>query len=473
MDFIMAINDKVNAFVWGPIMLALLVGTGVYLSVRVGFIQVGKFGYMWKNTIGTLFDGKHKDKLVDGITPFQAVSTALASTVGTGNITGIATAITIGGPGAVFWMWVSAFFGMVTKYSEILLALTFREKNAKGENVGGPMYYIENGLGWKWMAVLFAIFAALASFGIGNMTQSNSIAQALEQTFSIPTWISGVIVAIVVAVVILGGIKSIASVNEKVVPFMAAFYIVCAVIVLIVNFQNIPHAFALIFENAFTLPSAAGGAAGYTIVMAMRYGFARGVFSNEAGLGSAPIAHAASSTQDPVEQGLWGIFEVFLDTIVICTLTALVVLTSGLWNTSGLDGAPLSIAAFNQAIPHIGGYGVTIGMVLFATSTMFGWSYYGEKALEYLFKSTSAGTIRVVIIVYRCLFVIAAVVGAIGGLKAVWAIADTLNGLMAIPNLIALLALSGVVIKTTKKGFERRKNNENYPEGECNWPDCY
>ena len=254
---------------------------------------------------------------------------------------------------------------------------------------------------------------------------------------------------------------------------MAAFYIVCAVIVLIVNFQNIPHAFALIFENAFTLPSAAGGAAGYTIVMAMRYGFARGVFSNEAGLGSAPIAHAASSTQDPVEQGLWGIFEVFLDTIVICTLTALVVLTSGLWNTSGLDGAPLSIAAFNQAIPHIGGYGVTIGMVLFATSTMFGWSYYGEKALEYLFKSTSAGTIRVVIIVYRCLFVIAAVVGAIGGLKAVWAIADTLNGLMAIPNLIALLALSGVVIKTTKKGFERRKNNENYPEGECNWPDCY
>lgn len=335
-------------------MLALLVGTGVYLSVRVGFIQVGKFGYMWKNTIGTLFDGKHKDKLVDGITPFQAVSTALASTVGTGNITGIATAITIGGPGAVFWMWVSAFFGMVTKYSEILLALTFREKNAKGENVGGPMYYIENGLGWKWMAVLFAIFAALASFGIGNMTQSNSIAQALEQTFSIPTWISGVIVAIVVAVVILGGIKSIASVNEKVVPFMAAFYIVCAVIVLIVNFQNIPHAFALIFENAFTLPSAAGGAAGYTIVMAMRYGFARGVFSNEAGLGSAPIAHAASSTQDPVEQGLWGIFEVFLDTIVICTLTALVVLTSGLWNTSGLDGAPLSIAAFNQAIPHIG-----------------------------------------------------------------------------------------------------------------------
>ena len=473
MDFIMAINDKVNAFVWGPIMLALLVGTGVYLSVRVGFIQVGKFGYMWKNTIGTLFDGKHKDKLVDGITPFQAVSTALASTVGTGNITGIATAITIGGPGAVFWMWISAFFGMVTKYSEILLALTFREKNAKGENVGGPMYYIENGLGWKWLAVLFAIFAALASFGIGNMTQSNSIAQALEQTFSIPTWISGVIVAIVVAVVILGGIKSIASVNEKVVPFMAAFYIVCAVIVLIVNFQNIPHAFALIFENAFTLPSAAGGAAGYTIVMAMRYGFARGVFSNEAGLGSAPIAHAASSTQDPVEQGLWGIFEVFLDTIVICTLTALVVLTSGLWNTSGLDGVPLSIAAFNQAIPHIGGYGVTIGMVLFATSTMFGWSYYGEKALEYLFKSTSAGTIRVVIIVYRCLFVIAAVVGAIGGLKAVWAIADTLNGLMAIPNLIALLALSGVVIKTTKKGFERRKNNENYPEGECNWPDCY
>ncbi len=472
MELIMAINDKVNSFVWGPIMLALLVGTGVYLSIRVGFIQVGKFGYMWKNTIGTLFDGRHKDKLVDGITPFQAVSTALASTVGTGNITGIATAITIGGPGAVFWMWISAFFGMVTKYSEILLALTFREKNAKGENVGGPMYYIENGLGWKWLAVIFAIFATLASFGIGNMTQSNSIAQALEQSFHIPTLASGIVVAIVVAVVILGGIKSIAKVNEKIVPFMAAFYIVCAVIVLIINFRESPHAFGLIFGNAFTLPSAAGGVAGYSIMMAMRYGFARGVFSNEAGLGSAPIAHAASSTKDPVEQGLWGIFEVFLDTIVICSLTALVVLTSGLWD-GGLDGAPLSIAAFNQAIPHIGGYGVTIGMVLFATSTMFGWSYYGEKALEYLFKGTSAGTIKVAIIVYRCLFVIAAVVGAVGGLQFIWSIADTLNGLMAIPNLIALLALSGVVIKTTKKGFERRKNNQNYPDGECNWPDCY
>lgn len=472
MELIMAINDKVNSFVWGPIMLALLVGTGVYLSIRVGFIQVGKFGYMWKNTIGTLFDRKHKDKLVDGITPFQAVSTALASTVGTGNITGIATAITIGGPGAVFWMWISAFFGMVTKYSEILLALTFREKNVKGENVGGPMYYIENGLGWKWLAVIFAIFATLASFGIGNMTQSNSIAQALEQSFHIPTLASGIVVAIVVAVVILGGIKSIARVNEKIVPFMAAFYIICAVAVLIVNFREIPHAFGLIFGNAFTLPSAAGGAAGYTIMMAMRYGFARGVFSNEAGLGSAPIAHAASSTKDPVEQGLWGIFEVFLDTIVICTLTALVVLTSGLWGGE-LDGAPLSIAAFNQAIPHIGGYGVTIGMVLFATSTMFGWSYYGEKALEYLFKGTSAGTIKAAIMVYRCLFVIAAVVGAVGGLQFIWSIADTLNGLMAIPNLIALLALSGVVIKTTKKGFERRKNNQNYPEGECNWPDCY
>ena len=472
MELIMAINDKVNSFVWGPIMLALLVGTGVYLSIRVGFIQVGKFGYMWKNTIGTLFDRKHKDKLVDGITPFQAVSTALASTVGTGNITGIATAITIGGPGAVFWMWISAFFGMVTKYSEILLALTFREKNVKGENVGGPMYYIENGLGWKWLAVIFAIFATLASFGIGNMTQSNSIAQALEQSFHIPTLASGIVVAIVVAVVILGGIKSIARVNEKIVPFMAAFYIICAVAVLIVNFREIPHAFGLIFGNAFTLPSAAGGAAGYTIMMAMRYGFARGVFSTEAGLGSAPIAHAASSTKDPVEQGLWGIFEVFLDTIVICTLTALVVLTSGLWGGE-LDGAPLSIAAFNQAIPHIGGYGVTIGMVLFATSTMFGWSYYGEKALEYLFKGTSAGTIKAAIMVYRCLFVIAAVVGAVGGLQFIWSIADTLNGLMAIPNLIALLALSGVVIKTTKKGFERRKNNQNYPEGECNWPDCY
>lgn len=449
--YVTKINGMLNDFVWGPWMLALLVGTGVYLSIRTGFIQFTKFGHMWKNTIGTLFCKDCLKADGEGITPFQAVSTALASTVGTGNITGIATAITIGGPGAVFWMWVSALFGMVTKYSEILLAVKYRETNAKGEYSGGPMYYIQNGLNMKWLAVLFAIFATLASFGIGNMTQANSISTALEATFNINPLHTGIVVAIVVAVVIIGGIKRIASINSMVVPFMAAFYIICAVAVLIMNYKFIPDAFALIFEHAFTLPSAAGGAAGYTMMLAMRYGFARGVFSNEAGLGSAPIAHAASNTKDPVKQGLWGVFEVFLDTMIICTLTALVVLTSGLWNT-GIDGAALSIAAFDQHLPGIGGVGVTIAMVFFATSTIFGWAYYGEKSLEYLFRNSSLA-----ILCYRILFVIAVVLGSVGSLQLVWSIADTLNGLMAIPNLIGLLGLSGVVIKMTKDYFEDKK----------------
>ena len=454
MDFIMAINDKVNAFVWGPIMLALLVGTGVYLSVRVGFIQVGKFGYMWKNTIGTLFDGKHKDKLVDGITPFQAVSTALASTVGTGNITGIATAITIGGPGAVFWMWISAFFGMVTKYSEILLALTFREKNAKGENVGGPMYYIENGLGWKWLAVLFAIFAALASFGIGNMSQVNSIAANMTSAFSIPATVTGIVLVIIGALVIVGGLKRIAAVTEKLVPFMAIAYVIGALVIFFANIGHVGAVFTAIFKGAFGLRAVGGGIVGSGVKLALTWGMKRGVFSNEAGLGSSVMVHSSSNVKEPVRQGMWGIFEVFADTMVVCTLTAFAVLSSGLIDLDtgavlvDVSGSALVGQAFATVFGSFGPAFIAIAILLFAFSTVLGWSHYGSKACEYLFGTKST-------IVYKVAFVLMIFIGCTMNLGLAWDLSDTFNGLMAIPNLIGVIALSPVVMKITKNYVAR------------------
>lgn len=442
------VNDRVNSIVWGPIMLALLIGTGLYLSIRMGFPQFSRFRFVMKSTIGTMFNSKHHKKDESGVSPFQAVATAMAGTIGTGSITGIATAITMGGPGAVFWMWISALVGMVTKYSEILLAVHFREKNSKGQWVGGPMYYIRNGLGLKWLAAAFAFFAAMTCLGTGNMTQANSISVALEAVLEVPRWVTGLVLAAIVGAVILGGIKRIASVNERLVPFMAVFYVICAIITLALNWRLVPGAFALIFEEAFNFQAAFGGAAGYGIVLAMRFGFARGVFSNEAGLGSAPIAHAASSTKSPVEQGMWGMFEVFFTTIVICTLSALVILTSGLWETSGLEGSALSIASYNQALPYVGGIGVTLATIFFATSTIFGWAYYGEKSVEYLFHSSQRA-----VFIYRIIYVAFVVVGAVGSLSLIWGISDTMNGLMAIPNLIGVCGLSGVVIKLTKEYF--------------------
>ena len=450
MEFIAHWNGVINGIVWGPPVLALLIGTGILLTVRAGFVQVRKFGVIMKHTLGSLFGPDAHKKDESGVTPFQAVATALASTVGTGNITGVATAVTLGGPGAIFWMWISAFFGMMTKYAEVLLAVKFREKNERNEWVGGPMYYIENGLGWKWLAVIFAVFATIASFGIGNMTQSNSIANALQSTAGISPMVTGILVAIGAGVVILGGIKRIAQVTEKLVPFMGLFYVVLGVATLIMNFGNLPEAFRLIFYCAFNPDAALGGATGYTIMLAIRYGFARGVFSNEAGLGSAPIAHAAANTDSPVKQAFWGAFEVFFDTFIICTITGLVVVSSGVW-TSGLQGTSLTIAAFGNSLGSIGEWGVTIGTILFAFSTILGWSYYGEKAIEYLFKGTSlVGGVK---LGYRVTFVLMTIFGAVGSLQLVWDIADTLNGLMAIPNLIALVALSGVVVKLTKEHF--------------------
>ena len=445
----MSINSFVNNIVWGPPILVLIVGTGLYLSVKTGFFSITKLGYILKNTLLKMFSKEQKGE--GEVTAFQAVATALAATVGTGNIAGVATAIALGGPGAIFWMWLAAIVGMTTKFAEVVLAVNFREKTEDGRFVGGPMYYIENGLGksWKWLAVLFAFFGALASFGIGNMTQANSVAMAVQESFNIPPLATGIALAVLTFLVIVGGIKRIGKITEKLVPFMSAIYILGGLFILFSNLGAIPGAFALIFSRAFTGTAAIGGFAGSTMAMAIRFGIARGVFTNEAGLGSAPIAHAAATTDHPVRQGLWGVFEVFMDTIVICSITALAIITTGVWET-GETGAVLTTIAFNTAIPG-GGLIVTIGIVLFAFSTILGWAYYGERCLEYL-----AGTKP--ILAYRLAWVVFVVIGAIGGLEFIWSLADTLNGLMAIPNLIGVLFLSGTVFKLTKEYFAKEKS---------------
>lgn len=442
MDRLMEINAFVNDLVWGWPFLILIVGTGVFLTVVTRFLSLRKFGYVMKQTFLKMFS---KDQVGEGeITAFQAVSTALAATVGTGNIAGVGTAIAIGGPGAVFWMWVAALFGMATKYGEVVLAIEYREKTEDGRFVGGPMYYLTKGANMKWLGVLFAFFGATATFGIGNMVQSNSVAASLNATFDIEPLVTGIVLAILVALVTVGGIKKIGKVTEVIVPFMAAIYILGGLIIILANITLVPEAIGIIFREAFTGSAAAGGFAGSTLAMSLRYGVARGVFTNEAGLGSAPIAHAAATTDHPVRQGLWGIFEVFADTLVICTITTLVIVMTGSVDT-GLDGAALTTSAFDEGI-LFGGYIVTFGLVFFAFSTLIGWSYYGERCMEFLFGPKS-------IVFYRIVFILLVVVGAIGGLRAVWALADTLNGLMALPNLIGLLILSPVIIRLTKDYF--------------------
>ncbi len=439
-------NNVVNGIVWGPPILILLIGTGLLMAVLTGFVVYRRFGYILKNTFGKMFD--KAELSASGVSPFQAVSTALAATVGTGNIAGVATAIVSGGPGAVFWMWFAAIVGMTTKFAEVTLAVAYREKNELGEFSGGPMYYIKNGLGtkWIWMGKLFAFFGAFAAFGIGCMVQSNSIAQAMNASFGIPQWIMGVILAVVSAIILIGGIKRIGQVAEKIVPFMAAFYILGALIILVINAGQIPAAFASIFANAFNLKAATGGALGFTMMQAIRFGVARGVFTNEAGLGSAPIAHAAANTDHPVRQGMWGAFEVFVDTIMICSMTALVILTSGVNVTTDLKGAALTTAAFNSGF-NGAGYIVTLGILLFAWTTIVGWCFYGEKCMEYLFGTKT-------ILPYRIVYIILVFVGTVTSLELVWGIADTFNGLMAIPNLIAILALSGVLAALVKDFFK-------------------
>ena len=466
METLTNIVTALDDFAWGPIMLVLLVGTGVYLSIAIGFPQFTKFGYAMKNTLGKVFQKGAAGK--GEMTPFQAVSTALASTVGTGNITGVTTAILVGGPGAVFWMWISAIFGMVTKYGEVVLAVKYRERNDQGEWAGGPMYYIKNGLGkkWKWLGSLFCVFGALAAMlGIGNMTQINSIVGYVNRTaqafnpsaanaeFTI-SLVVGILVAVFCAVVVIGGVKRIGSVTEKLVPFMAVIYIVCALIVVIVHAGNLGSVFGAIFAGAFHPQAVAGGVIGATIMTTIQKGVARGVFSNEAGLGSAPIAHASTSERDPVKQGLYGIFEVFMDTIVICTLTSLVVLSTGAansyWN-SGSYAIVTVTSGFSSVFgTKLGTVILTLGAVLFATSTILGWSLYGTRCVEFLFGAKARRP-------YQVLFCLLIVVGAITELDLVWTIADVLNGFMAIPNLIGLLLLSPVVIKLSRDHFKALK----------------
>jgi len=450
------VNSTVNSFVWGPVMLVLLVGTGIFLTCRTGWVQVRRFGYIMKNTVGSLFGGKKGTDHGSNLSPFQAVTTALAGTVGTGNIAGVTGAIFAGGPGAVFWMWVSAFFGMCTKYSEIALAMKFRDTGADGVHKGGPMYYIENGLGrgWKWLAVVFAILGGLASFGIGNIAQSSEIASALNGLFGLNQLAGGILLTAVVAVVVLGGVKRIGQVTSLLVPFMAAFYILAGITVIALRITDIPAALGAIFSSAFSFEAVGGGVFGYAIMVAMKNGFARGVFSNEAGLGSAPIAHAASSTEEPGEQAIWGVFEVFIDTIIICTITALAVILSGVLEAGTVDAfggkSAAAVAAFNSILPGtLGGTVIQVSVLFFALSTILSWSYYGERCWGYISRDN-----KVVVTVYKVIFVLFCIVGATGSGQLMWDISDTLNGAMAIPNLVALLALSGVVAQITRDYFK-------------------
>lgn len=450
MNILVKISQAISNFVWGPFMLILLVGTGVYLTVGLKGITIRKIPDAFK----MLLKGRDKENLegAGDITPFQALMTSLAATVGTGNIAGVATAIVMGGPGAIFWMWVTAIFGMATKFSEAVLAVKYREQKDTGDFAGGPMYYIKNGMGekWNWLGWAFALFTALAAFGIGNTVQSNSVARAAEQSLGLPYWVTGLILMFFTYIVVIGGIKRIAEVTEKLVPFMAVVYILGALFIIILNIGELAGAFALIFKSAFNGHAAVGGFSGAMMAQAIRFGVSRGVFSNEAGLGSAAIAHAATTTKQPVKQGTIGMLGGFIDTIIICTLTALVIIMSGVW-TNGQTGAELTTMAFTKSLPGPGGLIVAFGLIFFAFSTILTWSYYGEKAVEYIFGSR-------LIKAYRYLWVIMIFIGAVGNLKVVWAMADAMNGLMTIPNLIALLVLSPVIFRESKAYFSA------YPE---------
>lgn len=442
METIESLVGALNGIVWGPAMLALIGLTGLILSLGLKGMTISKiplaFKTLWKGR-----DGKGEGD----ISGFNALMTSLSATVGTGNIAGVGTAIALGGPGALFWMWCIALVGMATKYAEAVLAVHFRETDEEGNHMGGPMYYIKNGLPsyLAFLGTAFAIFGMCAAFGIGNTVQANSVADELLSHYSIPTWITGAILAIITAAVLLGGIQRIAKVAGKVVPFMAIFYILSAFIIVLMNASEVPAAIALIVDAAFNPVSATGGFAGATVWAAIRYGVARGVFSNEAGLGSAPIAHACAQTKHPVSQGMIAMLGTFIDTLIICTLTGLVIVLTGAWQ-SGESGAPLSSMAFSTALPGFGGHIVSLGLAMFAFTTILGWSVYGEKCTEYLFGLKS-------VIVFRWLWVLAIPLGAMAELDFIWLLADTLNALMALPNLIALLLLSPLVFKLTKAYF--------------------
>ena len=432
----------VNGIVWGPIMLTLLLGVGIILTVGLKGLTLRKIPFAFKQL------KKSGDVASGDISPFKALMTSLSATIGTGNIAGVATAITLGGPGALFWMWITALVGMATKYAEALLAVQYRETNPTGEFRGGPMYYIKNGLGanWQWLALAFAFFGTVAGFGIGNTVQSNSIAAGLEDSFSIAPWVSGVVVAIIVAAVVIGGIKRIGNFAGKIVPIMAIAYLLAGSLILVVSFEQIPAAFMLIIDSAFNGQAAAGGFAGAGVMAAIQFGVARGIFSNEAGLGSAPIAHAHSQTKSPVNQGFIAMLGTFIDTIIVCSITGLVIIISGEW-MHGAKGAVLTSQAFAQSLGNTGHYIVIVGLCVFAFTTIIGWCVYGERCVTYLFGEKAA-------LPFRVLWIAAIPLGAIMDLDKIWLIADTFNALMAIPNLVALLLLSPVVFKLTKEALK-------------------
>ena len=458
LETITAVNQAVNSFIWGIPAMVCIIGVGLLLSVRTGFLQIRKFPYAIRTTIGRIF--RRKDASDGAMTPFQAVCTALAATVGTGNIAGVAGAIAIGGPGAVFWMWCSALLGMCTKFAEVTLAVHFRERNRNGELVGGPMYYIKNGLGsrWQFLAVLYSLFGVLTVFGTGNATQVNTIVTAIDSALLatgsglngiLPTLnlIVGVVVAMMVAMVLLGGVKRIGSVTEKLVPFMALFYIVLALGVVALNYRRFPVVLASIVGGAFDPQAVTGGAIG-SVFLSMQKGVSRGIFSNEAGLGTGSIAHACADTHKPVKQGMFGIFEVFADTIVICTLTAMVILCSGVPVGYGsAAGAELTISGFTATYGGWSSIFTAVALCCFAFSTIIGWGLYGSRCIEFLFHTDKV--VGPFLVVYS--FV--SILGATVNLGLLWSIADTFNGLMSIPNLIALLLLSGTVAKLTKEFF--------------------
>lgn len=459
-ELITQVNSAVNNFIWGIPAMICIIGTGLLLTFRTGFLQITSFKTAMKSTIGKVFDRKKAGE--GAMSPFQAVCTALAGTVGTGNIAGVAGAVAIGGPGAVFWMWCSAFLGMCTKFAEVTLAIHYREKNEKGEYIGGPMYYIKNGLGknWEWMAALYAIFGVLTVFGTGNATQVNTIISSVNTallSFNLVTesqlprlnLIIGIGIACLVAVVLLGGVKRIGQVTERLVPFMAVLYILLALGVILLNIQNVPAVFVSIFKGAFTPAGVTGGVIG-SMFISLKKGVSRGIFSNEAGLGTGSIAHACSDTDNAVQQGYFGIFEVFMDTIVICTLTALVILCSGIPVGFGqAAGAELTIAGFTSTYGSWVSVFTACAMCCFAFSTIIGWGLYGSRCMEFVFKS---GSVKPFLLAYS----LVSIVGATMNLGLMWDIAETFNGLMAIPNLIALIMLSGVVEGLVKE--EKAKN---------------
>ncbi|RTR40497.1 sodium:alanine symporter family protein [Shewanella canadensis] len=452
MEGITEFVSMVNGFVWGTPMLVMILGVGLFLSVGLKLMPILKLGTGFK----LLWSGRipDKDKTMEGeISPFNALMTSLSATIGTGNIAGVATAIFIGGPGALFWMWCTALVGMATKFAEAVLAVKYREVDDNGNHIGGPMYYIKNGLGskWAWLGTAFALFGSFAGFGIGNTVQSNSVADALSSNFGVPTWVTGVVLMVLVGAVLMGGIKRIADVAGKLVPLMTLFYIAAGLAVLAVNAAAIPDAIVMIVHSAFNPVAAQGGFAGAAVWAAIRFGVARGVFSNEAGLGSAPIAHASAQTNNPVAQGLVAMLGTFIDTLIVCSITGLAIIVSGAW-TSGENGAALTSLAFSTAIP-MGNYIVAIALSVFAFTTILGWSVYSERCVQYLFGVKAVKPFRV-------LWILVVPLGAVSSLDFIWLLADTLNAMMAIPNLIALALLSPVVFSLTREYFIKKREDE-------------